>query len=379
MTRLSRRSLVALSAASAFGACFPMADLGPYDSASSAAPTAESVARTFQLEGAAFSPIPIAKYTGELVGDVVVEDGAAYCVTDGNSIYVARLADGTPIWTLELDRPLDHGRGFAWGTDSVGLLSKNHLTVVSKRSGSRRLTADLDFTPSSPGILTDQSFYAGAWGAGYALRSATLVDGWSGWSVECADAITGRPLLLSAGTAEAMIVCATHDGRVIAIEPRPASGARPDPAWVVQTTGKNVADLATDGQNVFVASDDGVLYAISRGAGAVKWKWYDAGEPLRLAPTVVHGNVYQPISSGVVCLDAASGEEKGRVAGAKWFLTRIGERDFFAMGDRTVASVDITTGAVVQSLHSPLFTILAPNVEGSALVFSDGRSLFAVK
>lgn len=379
MTRLSRRSLAALTAASVLGACFPMADLGPYETPEGAAASPESVARAFQLEGAAFSPIPVAKYTGSLVSQVFVSDDSAYCVTDDDVIYVARLADGTPTWSLQLDRPLEHGRGFAWGADRVGFLSKNRITVVAKRTGSRLLTADLAFTPSSAGVLTADSFYAGAWGDGYSLRSATLIDGWEGWSQPFDDAITGRPVLLGAGSADAMIVCASHDGRVMAVEPRPASGAVPAPAWVVRTTGKNVADLATDGSAVFVACDDGVLYAISRGAGTTKWKWYDAGEPLSREPTFAHGNVYQPISAGVVCIDAGNGKEKGRVAGAKRFLTRIGERDFFAMSDRTIASVEITNGNIVQSLHSPLFSIIAANPTGSSLVFSDGRSLFAVK
>lgn len=379
MTRLSRRFLVALAASSALGACFPMADLGPFDGAHGSPTTGEGIARAFQLEGLVFSPIPIAKYTGGHVRDVFVSDGAAYCVTIDNIVYVTDLETGTPRWTLQLDYPVDPARGFAWGPDRVGFVSKNHLTVVSKRSGSRLLTADLQFTPSSAGLLTGDSFFAGAWGNGYSLRSATLVDGWSGWSHMFDDAITGKPVFLGAGTADATIVCASHDGRVVGIEPRSASGSAPAESWVVRTTGKNAADLATDGQLVFVACDDGVLYAISRGAGSTQWKWYDAGEPLQYGPTVANGLVYQPISSGVVCIDAATGKERHRIAGAKRYLTRIGERDFFANNDRTIVSVDTVNGAVVHQEHSPLFSLIAANPTGGALVFCDGNALYAIR
>jgi PQQ-like domain len=379
MTRISRRSLVALAVVPAFSACFSMAELGPYEANTGSPSTAEAVARAFQLEGLAFAPVPVAKYTQSQIADVFIADDAAYCLTTNDTVYTISLGDGTPRWSLKLDHTPDHGRGFAWGLDRVGFVSNNRIDVVTKEFGSRILTANLQFTPSTAGILTADSFFAGSWGNGYSLRSATLVDGWAGWRHAVDDAITAKPVLLGPGSADTAIVFAAHDGRVVSIEPRPASGSPPAANWIIKTTGKNTADLATDGQVIYVASEDSVLYAVSKGAGAIKWKWFGANEPLHRGPSVANGIVYQPVARGVVAIDAATGAELGTVAGARRYLTRIGDRDYFEMPDRTVMTVDTTNGNVVQTVHSPLFTMVVPNPTGSALVFCDGKSLFAVR
>lgn len=378
MTRLSFRSLVGLAATSACLSCFGMREIGPLDRGTEVPLTVEGVARAFQLDGVPWAPIPIAKYAGSQIDRLILADDAAYCVTELGAVYAVAVADGTPRWNLELGMQPDRDNGFAYGFDRVGFLSANHLTVVRSATGARLLETGLNFAPSSPGVLTEDSFFAGAWGNGYAMRSATLIDGWVGWAHQVDDAITAKPLLLGGG-ADRTLVFAAHDGRVVAVEPRSSTAAAPEAYWSVTTTGKNLADLASDGQLVFVACDDGVVYAISRSAGAVRWKWFGASEPLSRAPAAANGMVYQPISGGVVALDGATGVERWRVPQVTKYLTRIGERDFFAAPDRTIVAVDTTTGNPVHTVHCPLFTMLETNPTSGTLVFSDGESLYAIR
>ncbi len=383
MTRYLRRSLVAFAAASAavaLSACFSMSDLGPYDQGSEIPRTPGAIARALKLDGVAWAPIPIAKYSGAPIAQLIVADDAAYCISENDTVSVVGIGDGAPRWSLKLDRSPASKDGFVWGLNSVGFLSQNHLTVVSKRAGARLANCDLGFAPSSAGLLTDDSFFSGAWGSGYAFRSAALSDGWPGWANVVDDAITAKPLMLGTTGADRAIVFASHDGRVVSVEPRPSSGAPPEPNWVVKTTGGNVNDLATDGQSVYVACNDGVLYGISRGAGVARWKWYnDGGAPLAHGPEAANGLVYQPTAGSVVAIDAASGHEKYRVQGASHYLTHIGDRDFYSMTDRSIGAVETETGRVTSTVTSPLFVMVPTYRAGGALVFSDGKTLFALR
>ena len=75
MTRPWHRSLVAfaaMSAASALSACFPMSDLGPYDRGVEIPRTPGAVAREFKLDGVPWAPIPIAKYSGATIAQLIV-------------------------------------------------------------------------------------------------------------------------------------------------------------------------------------------------------------------------------------------------------------------------------------------------------------------
>ncbi len=107
MTRPWRRSLVAfaaMSAAIALSACFPMSDLGPYDRGVEIPRTPGAIARSLKLEGVPWAPIPIAKYSGAPIAQLIVADDAAYCISENHTVSVVGVADGTPRWSLELDR-----------------------------------------------------------------------------------------------------------------------------------------------------------------------------------------------------------------------------------------------------------------------------------
>lgn len=378
MTRLLNSVTVGLLASTALVACVPMSDLGSYDERPDFPRTVEGVARALKLEGVPFAPIPIGKYAKSQLAQMFVADGLIYAISESNAVHAIQLADGTPRWTVELDRRPDADDGFVPGADRVGFLTNNHLTVVKRDSGARVLDFGLSFSPSSPGVLTGDSFYSGSWGNGYSLRSASLADGWAGWSMPAGEAIRGKPLIVGTSGADAMLVYASSDGRVVSVEPRPATGSSPTPFWVAQTHGSSVSGLATDGALIFVASSEGAVYAFSKGAGEVRWKWFGAHEPLHATPVAAHGNVYQSLSGGIAVLDGATGNEKYRVEGAKSYLAHIGDRDFYAAADRTVIAVDTATGEVTAKVHSPLFEQLAADAGGS-LLFSDGMTIYCVR
>jgi hypothetical protein len=379
MTKLPLRAFAGLAVLPVFAACFAPGEFGPYDPAQEIPRTAEGIARELRLDGVAFAPLPISKYTGAHLRSLEIIDGAAYCITDADQVYAVALADGTPLWMLQLDHRPNDRNAIALGADRLGFLSKNHLTVVKKSTGGRLLSVGLHFTPSSAGVLTDHSFYAGAWGEGYRLRSATTVDGWSGWAYEAGGAITARPLLVGSSGADLAIYFADQGGNVVALDPRPANAVAPTPSWTAVTTGAVTAPLAADDRHLFVASQDGVLYAFSRAAGAVRWKWYGEGEPLSAGPVVAHGRIYQPVAGAVVVIDIESGRELHRITGGHEFLCRIGDRDFFRLPDHTIGAFDHATGAETDRVYSPMFQFVIANPAGGELVFSDGKLLCALR
>lgn len=381
MTKRALRAPAILLALAAMPACFSggFDELGPFEAGAAAQTTAQGVADSLMLTGPAWVPAPLAKYANAEVRSVQVTDDVAYCVMDSNAVYAVRVADGTPRWIFNLDRAPDANRAIAVGPNHVGFLSRNHAAVVFKHNGSRVFEADMQFTPSSDAVITSESLYAGAWGGGYRMRSVSLVDGWPGWAFETDDAITAAPVLVGTTSADMAIVFASHDGRVVSIAPRPATGTPPQAGWQFRTTGRNSADLVADDHLVYVASEDGVLYALARESGSPRWKWYGAHEPLTRGPAVAGGTVYQPLHSGIVAIDAATGDEKYRVMNAERFLVRIGKRDFYKLAGSNVGAFDATTGEQLATVQSPLFQILPSNARGAELVFSDGKTLYAIR
>ncbi|MFH0946586.1 MAG: PQQ-binding-like beta-propeller repeat protein [Planctomycetota bacterium] len=339
--------------------------------------TPGAVAEAGLLTETSWEPIPLQVRTGAEIRSMEVVGDTIYVVDYTNTAHAINIGTGTHRWIVKLDapptRPVAVGEGF------VAFVSRNQVTVATRTSGTVVLRKSLEFTPSSSVALTLDSLYTGAWGNGYKLRSVSISDGYRGWIFTTDGPITGAPVAVGSG-ADQMIYFASEDGSVVALLPRPASGAAPGSFnWKVTTLGKNTADLAYDESSIFVASEDHALYCLNRNAGTIRWKWLDANCALYDAPMVTDDTVYQPFSGMLAVIDKISGEEKYRLVGAERFLTRVGQRDYFKMAGDEVLVVDAATGEELTSLHTPLFQFIPSNPTGSALVFSDGRDIFSLR
>ncbi len=381
MTRRALRGSHSLSLVPFFllAACSPLG--GPFDGIASpqtaGALPIETVTRTAMLDGFTWEPIPLRMRTGADVRSIEIEDGTIYVVDSKMTAHAIDASTGLHRWVLPLSKfPT---RPVAVGDAHVAFLSRSHLTVATRSSGTALLRSDLEFTPSSDAVITLDTLYAGAWGDGTRLRAVALENGWNGWFYTTGGPIVSAPLIVGSG-ADRMVYFATTDGSVIAIPPRSAEGAAPAEAnWMVRTLGRNSADLATDGDHIFVASEDHGLYALNRASGAIVWKWLGAQTPLLEKPAVTEDVLYQPFAGMVAAINKSDGMERWRFPGAEAFLTRIGRRDYLRLPGNGIAVVDAATGEELARSDSSLFEFLAVNDNGGALVFSDGETIYSMR
>ncbi len=329
------------------------------------------------LSGTAWEPIPLQLRTGAEIETLDIVGDTLFALDSTRTMHAINLETGTHRWVLSLDRAPT--RPPVVGSGYVAFVARNHVTVATLSSGTVVLERGLEFTPSSDVALTFDSLYAGAWGSGTRVRSVGLADGWNGWFFRTDDAIVGRPIVVGSG-ADQLAYFASRSGEVFALSPLPASASPPaETAWSMRTLGPNSADLVSDGDRIYVASEDHALYALNRLSGSIEWKWLDGHVALHTAPTIVGDTLYQPFDGVVVAIDKETGEERWRYAGVDRYLTRVGQRDYVKLPGATIAVLDAETGEELSRVSSPIFDQLVANDAGGKLVFSNGRDIVALK
>lgn len=109
---------------------------------------------------------------------------------------------------------------------------------------------------------------------------------------------TATPVL---DDAETRLYVATHDGAV-------RCRFRGRTSWIYQASGAVLAAPAIAGETLFVAGGDGVVYALNRFTGALRWR-ADLREELTTVPLVSEGRVFVMSSEqSVTALDAKDGK-----------------------------------------------------------------------
>ncbi|HEY7234060.1 MAG TPA: PQQ-binding-like beta-propeller repeat protein [Gemmatimonadaceae bacterium] len=84
-------------------------------------------------------------------------------------------------------------------------------------------------------------------------------------------------------------------------------------AWRAPTDGDVVSSPAIAGNDVFIGSGDGYLYALDLATGARRWR-YDAGSPVSSSPAIGDGLVFAEARDGsVFAVDATTGKRRWRV------------------------------------------------------------------
>ncbi len=95
--------------------------------------------------------------------------------------------------------------------------------------------------------------------------------------------------------------------------------------WRFRTDGRVLSTPAVVGNDIYIGSTDGRLYAVDRSTGRERWRFATRG-PISSSPAVAHGLVFiSSVDGFVYAVNAASGTEQWRFATA-------GERRFTAPG-----------------------------------------------
>jgi outer membrane protein assembly factor BamB len=101
--------------------------------------------------------------------------------------------------------------------------------------------------------------------------------------------------------AQTRLYMATHDGAIRCV-------FRGKPSWTVQTDGGVLAAPIIDGETLYVAGGDGVVYALNRFTGEKRWS-VDLNEEMTTSPTLADGKLFVMSSAqSVTALDAKDGK-----------------------------------------------------------------------
>jgi len=115
-----------------------------------------------------------------------------------------------------------------------------------------------------------------------------------------------------------------------------------------KTYGPVQADLRADEYGVYVPSTDTKFYCLEKGSGRVKWQYF-AGSSLRDSPEVTATTVYLPVNNvGMVALDKTQGqynrEPKWVVRDMVKFISEDEKFAYFQRSDNVIVAVDRATG-----------------------------------
>jgi outer membrane protein assembly factor BamB len=140
---------------------------------------------------------------------------------------------------------------------------------------------------------------------------------------------TATPVLDAAQT---RLYLATHDGMVRCL-------FRGKTAWYFQTRSAVVAAPVLEGETLYVAGGDGVVYALNRFTGVVRWE-ADLGEELTTSPSISEGRLFvMSNAQSVTALETQSGKRL-------WKFHRDPPGNFTIRGDArpVVANGTVFTG-----------------------------------
>jgi outer membrane protein assembly factor BamB len=167
----------------------------------------------------------------------------------------------------------------------------------------------------SPGAKVGDAMFMGVANPGggrlarFDITPAMLV---SPWELYTHGGVQGAP-----ATVGDEVYAATNDGRVWAVSATRVARWPLDESHF-KTDGPVTADIAADEYGVYVASQDRKLYCLDRASGKIRWVFY-AGTPLVDPPVVIGNWVYQFIPTrGLVAINKSEGKY---IREAQWVQT----------------------------------------------------------
>jgi|GEM_PF-2414008 len=305
-------------------------------------------------------------------------DGKDLFVLDSkHALHCIDLTQGTHRWVLDL-------RGApsfepAIYPDLVGVTVKDRVVIARRSNGSRIMDKRIEFSPCTSPACTEDVFFVASL---YKERIAAIDvgSGIPGWTFRFRKAVTAAPKLYGTGTSLFLYVVA-HDGTITCLAPKRAGDMGPKrPAWIYKANGRNVADPVLDNDLLFVASQDGSLYALNRLSGAVKWRFY-AGAPLSAAPQVIGDKLFLDSDGSLYCLNRSDGNELWKHEGFNTAAAVVGKTAYLWSEAGQLMLVMADTGKEIRKVEANgvIGVIPNPDPQSGILLFSDGGKIHAFK
>ena len=233
------------------------------------------------------------KYKNAIVAPVIISDSLAVLLVDGEKLVVENWIIHRTIWEAELGgsfiEPLVMDGNIYW------IDGKNLLRCYSLEDGVRIWDRKLDvhfsctITGSSEGV-----FLAGDNGIIYCYEKSS---GQPKWCYDTGSRMRNPPVLVE----DHLVFCGAEGsvGRLNA-----ADGS---PVWKIDLKSPIIAPLASDGEGVYIGTNDRYIYRLDFESGDVEWR-RKIGGPVKAGPTLTENlAVFVSIDYRVYFVDKING------------------------------------------------------------------------
>ncbi len=280
--------------------------------------------------------------------NIYVFDNLIIVYADDNTAHVVNRQSGELKYIHPL--PKDAGDLHAPSViqDRIVYPASSTLKVYSVRTGALLNEVNYPFAMRTGGTGNGPNYYVGAHfpnGGRLVAIDLTRKTSLNRWEVMTVASIRSAPILYGG-----IIYMAAEDGKVYAItEERGAVWARDDTfVGAFRTANDILGDIRVDETAVYVPSRDTKLVALNRSSGKIIWQYF-AGVALESGPTSTNDTVYIHVKDqGLTAINKLTGEynRKPRWSkpNAEKFLADDDKYTYVLLSSGQVAALDKATG-----------------------------------
>ncbi|MGE0478928.1 MAG: PQQ-binding-like beta-propeller repeat protein [Phycisphaerae bacterium] len=309
---------------------------------------------------------------GQTVVDAYRVDENLYVCTDDGYVFAVHANTGVIRWLRQVTTGGYRLRKPCHAGEEVIFITTASLRAYDRLTGEPLAEGDLRF-PAGSGPATDgarlflgginERFYA------FAIRDMSEI-----WKVAVGGPIVSTPVVWGA-----YLYVASEDGGVYA-----CTTANKLAHWQTTTNAANTADLVADDNGVYVASRDHALYLYDAIDGSTKWRALLSG-PLREPPAPTKEVAYQYCpDDGVAAIETALGKDEERIrwklARGRALLTVDKTTAFIATRDGFVVPVAIADGKEGAAIDASAFTIpITWTADATILLVAPNGRMFSAR
>lgn len=267
-----------------------------------------------------------------------------FLYTRKNRVYTFNAASGELLARNQVASPSSELRPPVLLGEQIVIPTISTLEVYD-RKGRKVESIDAGRAVRSPAAVQGTFLYIGedyAGGGRLVKLDIARPYGRTIWELMTFGAISAAPAVVEDG-----IYVASEDGRVYAV------GLGRERLWAIegnvfQTEGPILADVKGDDFGIYVASTDSKLYCLDRNTGRIKWTYF-AGVPLRNAPIVIGDRIYLLVPGrGMVAINKMEGQTAREplwvAPGATAFLSADGQNVYVLGTDNSVTALGKSDG-----------------------------------
>ena len=316
-------------------------------------------------------------FGGATIDQMFHDADLIYTVTSDNAIHAIG-ANGVHRWiSYDMDsRVTAPPAANSW---AVAFLAGSDVYVFDRAAGNLLMKRRLPFPPSSVPAISESTLFVPTF-VDNRVNTVDLETGRLGWSYRTAEGVTAAPVVMG-DDARQHVYLAGLDGEVTALAAVDATGFAPSGAtWRTRANDTNTADLSTDGQHLYCASQDTKLYAFDPITGDIRWT-FPAGARLEAAPVAVGDAVYLFVEGSLHAVDSQTGEHRWEfehpVDPSSGFVAGAGDRLYVRDADG-LHLVNAGTGSIERTFGVDSASAM-PFGAGEILVVPQGGRLVAYR